>query len=258
LIEMSSEGELMLGKGGEQLAYGHEFYAVFETPLDYRILHGSRQLGVLPLDHIVAPGQTLIFGGRRWRAKAVDDRSRVIMVEPTTAAMPPTFGGDFGGVHDKVVETMRSLLAGAAQPPYLDATAREMLDDARDAYLELSLDRTAIVPVGRGVYVFPWVGTKRLDTLALALMANGFDVAADHHRLEIDNCAASGLSQALQDMLSGNIHSAEELSQLVAKPAIAKYDRFLSAELLGRVAMAERLDLPALPGVLARILRPTN
>ena len=258
LIEMSREGELMLGKGGEQLAYGHEFYAVFETPLDYRILHGSRQLGVLPLDHIVAVGQTLIFGGRRWRAKEVDDRGRVILVEPTNAALPPTFGGDYGGVHDRVVETMRALLAGTNQPPYLDATARSMLADAREAYLELSLDRTSIVPVGRGLYVFPWVGTKRLDTVAVALMANSFEVAAERHRLEIENCAAKGLTDALDEMLAGVMHSPEELSQMVAKPAIAKYDHFLSPELLGKVAMAERLDLPALPGVLARILRPAG
>ena len=69
LVEMSAEGELMLGEGGEHLTHGHEFYAVFETPLDYRVAHGSRTLGVLPLDHLVAPGQTLIFGGRRWRAR---------------------------------------------------------------------------------------------------------------------------------------------------------------------------------------------
>lgn len=258
LVEMSREGELMLGKGGEQLAYGHEFYAVFETPLDYRILHGLRQLGVLPLDHIVAPGQTLIFGGRRWRVKEVDDGARVILVDPTNAALPPTFGGDYGGVHDKVVETMRALLAGTKQPPYLDATARSMLADARDAYLELSLDQAAIVQVGRGLYVFPWVGTKRLDTVAVALLASGFEVATEHHRLEIENCAVDGLTGALEEMLGGQIHSPDELSQLVAKPAIAKYDHFLSPELLGKVAMAERLDLPALPGVLARILRPAR
>lgn len=256
LIEMSSDGELMLAEGGEKLTYGHEFYAVFETPLDYRVVHGARTLGVLPVDHIVAPGQTLIFGGRRWRAKDVDDRARIIAVEPTNAALPPTFGGDYGGVHDRVVAEMRKLLAGAEIPVYLDAMAKRMLDDAREAYLELSLDRTTIVPVGRGLYVLPWIGTKRLDTLAVALIANNFEVASDHHRLEIENCSKEGLVAALNAMLTGPNHSPEELSQMVGKPAIAKYDRFLTPELLGLVAQAERLDIAALPQIIASCLRP--
>ena len=59
-------------------------------------------------------------------------------------------------------------------------------------------------------------------------------------------------------MLARAMHTPEELSQMVAKPAIAKYDHFLSPELLGQVAMAERLDLPAVPSVLSRILRPES
>lgn len=256
LIEMSAEGELMLAEGGETLTYGHEFYAVFETPLDYRVIHGSRTLGVLPLDHLVAKGQTLIFGGRRWRAREVDDRARVILVEPTNAALLPRFGGDYGGVHDHVVGEMRKLLADRAAPVYLDPMAKRMLADAREAYLELSLDRTAIIPVGRGLYVLPWVGTKRLDTLAVALLANDLEVASEHHRLEIENCTGQALEDVLNAMLSGPNHSPEELSQMVAKPAIAKYDRFLTPELLGQVALAERLDVAALPQIIASCLRP--
>ena len=256
LIEMSTEGQLMLAEGGERLTLGHEFYAVFETPLDYRVLHGSRQLGVLPLDHVVAPGQTLIFGGKRWRAKDVDDRARVILVEPTKSALLPTFGGDFGGVHERVVVEMRRILSGTDLPVYLDRMAVSMLADARDAYLELSLDRKSIVPVGRGVYVLPWVGTKRLDTLAVVLIANNFQVAADHHRLEVEDCTPEALVAALREILTGPNHSPEEISQMVAKPAIAKYDHYLTPELLGRVALAERLDLPSMPGVIAHILRP--
>lgn len=89
-------------------------------------------------------------------------------------------------------------------------------------------------------------------------MANSFEVAAEHHRLEIGNCEAKGLLDFLEQMLTGAMHSPEELSKMVAKPAIAKYDHFLSPVLLGQVAMAERLDLAALPGVLARILRPVG
>lgn len=256
LIEMSSDGELMLGEGGEALSAGHEFYAVFETPVDYRILHGSHTLGVLPMDHMVAEGQTIIFAGRRWLVSTVDDKARVILVQPTKSALLPTFGGNGGAIHDLVVEEMRQLLIGTDVPVYLNEMARLMLDDARSAFLELGLDRYGIVTVGRGVYVYPWSGSKRLGTLSVALLAQKFTVGAQHHHLEIENCTPEAIEAVLRALAHAPTHSAEELASRVAKPEVAKFDRFLSQGLLNQVTIAERLDVAALPGVAQRCLTP--
>jgi ATP-dependent Lhr-like helicase len=254
LLEMSSQGELMLGPQGEKLTESHEFYAVFETPLDYRVIHGNTVLGVLPLDHVVAPGQTLIFAGRRWRTESVDDRSRVVVVVPSQSAMPPTFGGGFGGIHDRVVGKMREVLGSTDVPVYLDTMAKEMLDDAREAYFAMGLDRRFILEVGRGAFLFPWVGTKRLDTLGLALMDRRFKVATARHCLEIDDCNPAGLSEALAEIAHQPPPDGRALAAHIGKPFIAKYDQFLSDELLAEAAAAERLDALALPAIAARCL----
>ncbi len=68
------------------------------------------------------------------------------------------------------------------------------------------------MPVGRDVYVFPWVCTRRLDALTVALLANNFEVAADSHQLEKGGCSPQGLLDALQSMLTGPTHAPEELN----------------------------------------------
>ncbi|MBK1792946.1 DEAD/DEAH box helicase [Devosia sp. WQ 349] len=256
LIEMSSDGNLMLAAGGEALSAGHEFYAVFETPVDYRVLHGAHNLGALPMDHVVAEGQTIIFAGRRWRVMTVDDKARVILVQPTKAALLPTFGGNGGAIHDLVVEQMRLLLSGTNVPVYLNGTARLMLEDARAAFLELGLDRRGLIQVGRDVYVYPWAGSKRLGTLSVAFLAQKFVVAAGHHHLEIENCAPEAVDAALRALIVAPFHTAEELAALVAKPEMAKFDSFLSLELLNQVTIAERLDVPSLPYIAQRCFTP--
>ena len=254
LIETSTQGELMLAEQGERIVESHEFYAVFETPPDYRVINGSTTLGVLPADHVVAPGQTLIFAGRRWLTQEVDDRARVVLVVPTQSAMPPTFGGGFAGIHDRIVAKMREILSDTSVPPYLDTMAKDMLDDARGAYFEMGLDRRSVYEVGRGAFVFPWVGTKRLDTLALALMERQFKVGTARHCLEIDNCDPKGLRDAITEIAAAPPPDGRSLASHIGKPFIAKFDRYLGEKLLAEVAAVERLDPASLPRVAARCL----
>src|SRR5262249_31630778 len=108
--------------------------------------------------------------------------------------------------------------------------------------------------VGRGAFVFPWVGTKRLDTLSLALMERQFKVGTARHCLEIDNCDPRGLRDAIAEIASEEPPDGRALASHIGKPFIAKFDRFLGDRLLAEVAVVERLDPASLPAVAARCL----
>jgi ATP-dependent Lhr-like helicase len=105
LIEQAKDGLLLLGPMGETLVSHYSFYAVFQTPEEYRLISDGRELGTLPVDNMVAPGMMLIFSGRRWLVQEVDDRAKVILVTPQ-GRHPTDFGGDAGIIHDVVIERM--------------------------------------------------------------------------------------------------------------------------------------------------------
>ncbi|MDX7951483.1 DEAD/DEAH box helicase [Lichenihabitans sp. Uapishka_5] len=254
LVEQAPGGQLMLGPGGERLASGHDFYAVFVTPEEYRVVHGGQTLGTLPLDRITLPGQTMIFVGRRWRVLEVDADARVILVEPTSAAMPPRFDGSAGPLHDHVVAEMRRILSGGDVPTYLDQTARSMLEGARHAYRELGLEAASVVEVGTGVVLVPWVGTRKLDTLAAALVAMQHKPAARRHFVEVDGCDTVRIRRTLARIAGGDHPSDAALASAVPSPAIAKYDGWLSPDLMRAVVISERLETASLRETASRVL----
>jgi ATP-dependent Lhr-like helicase len=45
LIEQAPDGTLLLGPEAERLTAGHDFFAVFQTPEEYRIVHDGKPIG---------------------------------------------------------------------------------------------------------------------------------------------------------------------------------------------------------------------
>jgi len=63
LIEQAGDGLLLLGPNGEKLVEHYSFYAVFQTPEEYRLIWDGKELGTLPIDNMIAPGMLSFFQG---------------------------------------------------------------------------------------------------------------------------------------------------------------------------------------------------
>ena len=175
LIEQAPDGNLLLGSLGEKLVEHYSFYAVFQTSEDYRVLLGSKQIGVLPMTRVFVPDMTIILSGRRWRIIGVHSREKVIEVTQDRTGTPPPFDGGGGLIHDGVVRKMGAVLTGKGMPAYLDANAAELLEDARSEFRRLGLDRRSICESGdNGRLVATWAGTIKTSTLIVEAQEHGF------------------------------------------------------------------------------------
>jgi ATP-dependent Lhr-like helicase len=258
LIEQSPDGLLMLGKIGEREAESHEFYPVFVTEREYRIIHDAKTLGTYPLTSPIAKGETIIFGGRRWRIVDFDDSARVIVVGPAKGAKPPRFRGQPGAVHDRIVAEMRQILAGSGTYRYIDATAAELLEHARQAYRDLGLETNSVIPLGEGALIFPWVGTKKLKTLLFALTAGNFEGADFGHAIELQNTSAAAVDRFLSKIVKGEGPDAAQIASRVAQPQISKFDHYLTPELLSLVTLRERLEVETLVETASKVIGPAS
>ncbi|QGM48062.1 DEAD/DEAH box helicase [Methylocystis heyeri] len=247
LIEQSPDKLLMIGAGGERLTESHEFYTVFVTEQDFRVVHDGRSLGVYPASSPLTPGQSLIFGGRRWRILEIDVPAKVILVKPNPSGRPPKFGSEWTGLHDHIVSLMYELLLSDKVPHYLDAEAKRLLSEARDAAREFSLDTRSIVQVGEGSLLLPWVGTKKLCSLALALNAREVDASTLGHAIELPKINVDAARVLLERAAQEDAPAARVLAARVAKPARAKFDAYLPPDLMQLVTVVERLDIPSIP-----------
>ena len=257
LIEQAPDGNLLLGPLGEKLVEHYSFYAVFQTSEDYRVLLGSKQIGVLPADRVFVPDMTIILSGRRWRIIAVHSREKVIEVTQDRAGTPPPFGGSGGLVHDGVVRKMKAVLYGKGMPAYLDATGAQLLEDARSEFRRLGFDRRSICHTGdSGRLVATWAGTIKTSTLSLKLKSMGFKTVDHDGFLEVeDQSSGQPLVAALETL-------AEQTPDDVAGESLAglesvmseKFHRYLSPDLLFEDATSSLVDLQAIPQLARSII----
>ncbi|KCZ53158.1 hypothetical protein HY29_17705 [Hyphomonas beringensis] len=248
IIEQIDDGFLLLGRTGEKLVQHYSFYAVFNTPEEYRIIHDGKQLGTLPVNQILAPKLTLIFSGRRWEIIEVDDLDKAIMVKPARAGRPPIFGGDAGNIDDQVIEEMRQVYECDTVPRYLDQRAIQLLSEARSSFRNLGFQTKQIVPLGESrTALAVWCGSVKAGTLALALRSEGFKVEQYDGFLEVDGKDVDfSVSDSLSRISNGDVR---DLFSDTTNLMFEKFHPYLSAELLQLDALSSRLDCDALPEI---------
>ena len=255
LIEQAPDGFLLLGSRGEKIVEHYSFYAVFQTPDEYRIVADGRQLGTLPVSTILAEGMSIIFSGRRWMVTKVHDRDKVIEVTADRAGRTPPFGGGGGLIHDRVVEKMRDVLSGDSIPLYLDNGASSLLKNARSEFRRLRLDQRSICRIAeRSCVLATWAGSVKTATLALRLRAMGYSVATYDGFLDVNyGEGVPPLEEALLEIASADEMSVESLLSGSANFVTEKFHPYLSSDHLLMEATSSRVDLSSLTG-LARTM----
>lgn len=254
LIEQAGSGLLLLGPTGEKLVEHYSFYAVFQTPEEFRLVAEGRDLGTLPIDNVLAPGMLLIFSGRRWVVQEIHDREKVIVVKPAKAGVPPVFGGDAGEIHDKVIDRMFAVLEGDASPAYMDNVSLTMLEEARAQYQLLGFRTENIHSLGEHTSIIATrVGTVKTSTLALALRSEGFSVEQHDGFLIVEaGDETPDLRSALEEIGSG---APVDLFAGAGNLISEKFHQFLTIELLVRDAESSKLSTQSLPDLVKAILQ---
>ena len=252
LIEQAPDGTLLLGREGERVVEHYSFYAVFQTPQEYRVVHDAKTLGTVPVDAPLTPDMTIIFVGRRWRVLEVHDREKVIEVTPDDAGKPPIFGGDPGEIHEKVIQRMREVLLADNLPPFLDDTAVDVLSSARSAYRRSRLDNVPIKRFGDDRYLLaPWTGTVGSASLAIVLACLEYRISTFDGILEVSSTGSRSkdLISELQDIAADKIDLPDLIRDRASALIFEKFHHYLGDDLLLSDALSRRLDLSAVPGI---------
>ena len=188
----------MLGGTGEQLVQARDFYPLFQVTQEWRLVLGSKPLGSIPLSKSGCHGQS----GALRRAPMENRRRRREGPRHRSGAAPGRAGSplrDLLGeeVHTRLIDEMRTVYESKDVPPFLDATAQELLAQGRDAYRRAGLARQNILNIGRSVLLFPWVGTSTVAAMCVALA--GIGVKSEDNGLGI---TVSGRSDDVMDALA--------------------------------------------------------
>ncbi|OSM99060.1 DEAD/DEAH box helicase [Lonsdalea populi] len=251
LLTQLASGEMVIGAEGEKLTNHYTFYAVFNTPEEFRIVTGSRTLGTVPVDSPLLPDQHIIFGGRRWKVTEIEVEKKVIYVEATKGGQPPQFSGGGMSVHDVVRQEMLAIYRendyrikiGSKRVDYADATARSLFAEGCDSFKRFNLQNSHFISDGQHSYVLPWMGDKVVNTITALLMRSSFKACSFAGVIEIEHASLSSVQHALKEIQLSGLPSESELAADVPEKYLDKYDDYLPESLLAKGYGAKAYDI---------------
>ena len=169
LILQISRRIYLSDKGGH-LTSNFNFYTCFENFQEYQLYAFGKRLGIIPCDSSLKEGDNLLFAGKKWEIKNIDEEKRIITVINSTikGSVPSTSGGS--NIHTNIFQMMKNIYEKKEIPKFLDENANKLLMQARDIYETLNLQtHDCIFTSNDSIRWFPWVGTKTRTTIELMI-----------------------------------------------------------------------------------------
>ena len=231
-LERNSDGLLCIGLAAEPMINHYGFLAVFAEAETYTVRYGSTELGTI--EEFSGTAGFISLGGKSWEVISVDDIRKVIEVRPASRGGSGRFWHGTGlPVHAKVVRKMRDVLLEDTVYPYLDDTAAETLEEARLRARHLGICTDTAVTVDGTVYLFPWTGSRELDTLSRALRYSaGIPLGMSGPvYLTVPAPVPAGQLRRLMKQYSENLPPAKSLVAPGEVPMTGKYAAFVAPEL---------------------------
>lgn len=137
---------------------------------------------------------------------------------------------------------MRELYRGDSVPRYLNGGARQVLREGRDTYRRFQLDHHRLIQQGPDVLLFPWVGTRIMNTLRVWLAGHQLTVEDQGVLLVVRKTKTGDVLQALASLAEGSVPRGEQLASIVENLSQEKYDSYLTDELAQANYARRRLD----------------
>lgn len=255
LIEQAQDGTIMLGEEGEKLCDGYEFFAVFKTTDEFRIVAGGKTLGTVSIINAFGPDDYIVFAGQRWKVLSVDDRSKTVEVESAPAGRAPIFeGGEPAPLHDKFIAEIRSTYLAGECPAFLNSVAKQFCSDGLEEFRKVGLAEKTVIEADNSVYLFPWRGTASLDSLRLALKKNGVPSDQSSIALRVPYNRENDLRTALEQLATSENLVGADLAEMDENIERSKYDNLVPRELLREAAAIDRLNAQSVPLMAQELL----
>ena len=209
-----SGGLLSLGERAEKV-YGRknfmELYAVFSTPLYYRVLKaGGQEIGSLEqsfVDDLVPEMTSFLLGGRAWLVSEIQHSNRVVLVHPAPRGKKPSWGGFAPKLLGlEICQRVRRMLVEEDEISYLSEDAAAALRGYREDFREL-LRRAghALQLDEQAARWWTFAGGRINQTLRYALQeTQGWKIVADnfHLRIEGDGITHGTVERAILELTS--------------------------------------------------------
>jgi len=184
------QNEIILGIEGEKIVNSREFYSVFKTEPNFKVLHSGRKIGEIPFSPQVRINENILLAARIWKIKDIDFDTGKIDVTAATDGKKPMFFGGGGNIDPIVRKEMLRILKSDEGYTELNESGNTVLKELRYDFkgfpiLDLETERPLIVKDGKLIF-YTFTGTKINKSLNFLINLVGFNTTVDDQTSSIE------------------------------------------------------------------------
>jgi len=177
--------EFIIGIEGENIVNSREFYSVFKTEPNFKVIHSGRKIGDIPFSPQVRIDENILLAAKIWKIKDIDFKGSKIIVIPARDGKKPKFFGGGGNIHKRIREEMLRILKSDNNYSELDDSSyeviAEMIHDFKGFEVnDFKYDCPIIEKEGK-LLIYTFTGSKINKSLSFLLSLTGIEPSFDDH-----------------------------------------------------------------------------
>jgi len=193
--------EVIIGIEGEKIVNSRDFYSVFKTEENFKVVNSGNRIGEIPYTPQVVEDENIFLAARIWKIISIDFKSKKIEVIPTSDGKKPTFNGGGASIHSRIREKMFEVLYTDKQYEFLNEETTEELQILKAEFAPFEVrniksDRL-LWQTEKNLTLFSFTGTRTNKTLSFLLKINGIENFLDDKTSSIElKCTKSEFKNA--------------------------------------------------------------
>lgn len=192
--------EVIIGVEGEKIVNSREFYSVFKTEDNFKVVSAGNTIGQIPFSPQIVEDENLLLAARIWKIRFIDLKSKKIEVIPAKDGKKPMFFGSGGVINPKIREKMLEILFCTTNFDVLDEPSDNVIKEIRKDFSVFDINDTQIerplLSAEKHLQLFTFTGTRINRTIQLLLNIAGIKNTLD------DSCSGFNIEVSKEVLLN--------------------------------------------------------
>jgi ATP-dependent Lhr-like helicase len=187
------QNELIIGVEGEKVVNSRDFYSVFKTLENYKVINAGITIGEVPLSPQIIEDENILLSAKIWKIKFVDHKAKKIEVFPTKDGKKPMFYGDEATIHQRITEKMCEIVYTKTEYNFLDQPSCDELEILRKYFSVFNINdfqsERPLMIAETHLQLFTFTGTRINRTIQflfnIAGISNMFDYGSSSFEIDV-------------------------------------------------------------------------
>jgi len=192
--------EVIVGVQGEKVVNSREFYSVFKTEENFKVVNAGNTIGEIPFSPQIIEDENILLSAKIWKITFVDHKAKKIEVIPAKDGKKPIFFGGGAILHQKIREKMFEILYSKTEYDFLDEPSFEEIEMMRKDFSVFNIkdlqSERPLLTAEKHLQLFTFTGTRINRTLQLLLNIAGIKNTLD------DSNSSFNIEVPKEDMIS--------------------------------------------------------